>query len=177
MRIEKDKAVTLEYTLRNEEGEVLETSRGRQPLKYIHGAGLIKGFEAALEGRSAEESFSFKVKPEDGYGERRSDLVFQVPKEKLEGAPELSVGMPLQAQTPQGNVMVLFVSDIQDDHVLLDGNHPLAGMTLDFDVEVLEVRDATPEELLEARQHEHAGGCGSSCCSDTSGCGEGSCCS
>jgi len=80
MIITKDKAVTLEYTLSDENGETLETSKGREPLTYIHGSGgLIKGFETALEGKSPKDAFSFTVKPEEGYGERRQDLVFQAP--------------------------------------------------------------------------------------------------
>ena len=169
MIITKDKAVTLNYTLSDEKGDVLETSKGRAPLTYVHGVGMIQGFEAALEGKSPKDAFSFTVKPEEGYGERKPDLVFQVPREQLQGITGLSVGQPLRVRTPDG-AMVAIVSSIADDAVVLDANHPLAGMTLTFDVEVLEVRDATAEELSQTRQ---ACVCGTSC---GDSCGEGCSC-
>jgi FKBP-type peptidyl-prolyl cis-trans isomerase SlyD len=170
MIITKDKAVTLEYTLSDENGETLETSKGREPLTYIHGSGgLIKGFETALEGKSPKDAFSFTVKPEEGYGERRQDLVFQAPKEQFGGVTDLAVGMPLRVQTTNG-AMVVTVAGIEDELVLLDANHPLAGKALTFAVEVLDVRDATEEELEESSQP--AEGCGSSC---GSSCEEGCC--
>jgi FKBP-type peptidyl-prolyl cis-trans isomerase SlyD len=143
MIIAKDKLITLDYTLSDESGETLESSKGREPLTYVHGSsGLIKGFETALEGKSAEDSLSFTVKPEDAYGERRQELLFQAPKEQFGGIPDLVVGMPLRVQTPNG-AMVVTVAGIEDDKVFLDGNHPLAGKALTFAVEVLGVRDAT----------------------------------
>ncbi len=158
MKIGKDKAVTVNYTLRNEEGQVVDTSQGREPLSYIHGSGsLIKGFETALEGKSAKESVTFTVRPEDGYGEYRKDLLFKVPKERFQGMEGIEVGTPLRLQRPEGS-MVVVVADVGDDYVVLDGNHPLAGATLTFDVEVLGVRDATAEELQES-----CGSCASSC--------------
>ncbi len=171
MRIETDRVVTVAYTLANEKGEVLDTSEGRAPLTYIQGAGMIKGFEVALEGKSPQDAFSFTVKPEEGYGERRPELVFQVDKERLREIPELAVGVPLRVRTPDG-AMVAMVAGIEDDKVLLDGNHPLAGLTLTFDVEVIDVREATEEELAGARQQETCG-CGASQ-QETCGCG-GSC--
>ncbi|MGD0230755.1 MAG: peptidylprolyl isomerase [Syntrophorhabdales bacterium] len=168
MIITKDKAVTLNYTLSDEKGEVLETSKGREPLTYVHGAGLIRGFETALEGKSANDAFSFTVTPEEGYGERRPELVFQVNREQLHQVNGLSVGQPLRVRTPDG-AMVAIVASLEDDKVVLDANHPLSGITLTFDVEVLEVRDATAEELSEARQ---TCGCGTSC---GDSCGEEGC--
>lgn len=171
MIITKDTAVTLNYTLTDENGETLESSKGREPLTYIHGSGgLIKGFEEAMEGRSPEDSFSFTVKPEDAYGERRPDLFFQAPKEQFTGLSDLEIGMPLRVQTSNG-AMVVTVAGIEDDKVLLDGNHPLAGKALTFAVEVLDVRQATEEELEDVRHA--AQGCGDSC---GSSCGESSCC-
>jgi FKBP-type peptidyl-prolyl cis-trans isomerase SlyD len=175
MRVAKDTAVTVNYTLSNELGETLETSKGKAPLTYIHGAGLIKGFERALEGRSPEETFSFTLKPEEAYGERRQELLFHVKKEQVRDIPELTKGMPLRVRTADG-AMVAMVVEIEDEKVLLDANHPLAGMTLTFDVEVLDVREATQAELADARQC-HEGGCAGSC-GDTCGdsCGEGCSC-
>ena len=174
MIIAKDKAVTLEYTLSDESGETLESSKGREPLTYIHGTGgLIRGFEVALEGKSPKDNFSFTVKPDDAYGERRQEMLFQAPKEQLKSVAGLSVGMPLRVQTPSG-AMVVTVAAIEDDKVLLDGNHPLAGKDVTFAVEVLDVRDATAEEI--ALAHHPAEGCGTSCgtsCGST--CGEDCC--
>ena len=150
MIITKDKAVTLEYTLSDQNGETLETSKGREPLTYIHGSGgLIKGFETALEGKSPKDAFSFTVKPEEAYGERREDLIFQAPKEQFGGVDELVVGMPLRVQTTNG-AMVVTVAGIEDEKVLLDANHPLAGIALRLDLTVSAVRAASADEI-EAR--------------------------
>jgi FKBP-type peptidyl-prolyl cis-trans isomerase SlyD len=171
MRVAKDKAVTVNYTLKDENGEVMESSKERTPLTYVHGAGMIKGFETALEGKSPKDAFTFTVKPEDAYGERRSELLFHVKKEQLQGIPKIEVGMPLRVRTADG-AMVATIAQIEDDKVLLDGNHPLAGRSLTFDVEVLDVRDATAEELAEAHAEEGCG-CGSTCgptCGEGCGC-------
>jgi FKBP-type peptidyl-prolyl cis-trans isomerase SlyD len=164
MIVAKNKAVTLDYTLSDETGETLETSKGKEPLTYIHGSGgLIRGFEAAMDGKSAKDAFSFTVKPEDGYGERRDELLFQATREQLKDIPDLAIGMPLRVQTPQG-ALVVTIAGFDGDKVLLDGNHPLAGKELTFAVEVLDVRDATTEELQEAMSsHSCGGSCGDSC--------------
>jgi FKBP-type peptidyl-prolyl cis-trans isomerase SlyD len=166
MRIVKDKAVTLEYTLSDETGEVLESSKGKDPLMYIHGSGgLIRGFETALEGKSPKDELTFTVSPKDGYGERREDLVFEAKREQFTGIPELTIGMPLRVETSEG-AMVVRIAEVKEDTVLLDANHPLSGKNLTFDVEVLDVRDATPEELEDKQQDScgcSAGSCGDSC--------------
>ncbi len=173
MQITKHKAVTVEYTLKNEGGQVLDTSADRAPLTYIQGTGnMISGFETALEGKQKGEKFSFDVAPADAYGEHDQSLLFSVPKDKFQGAPDLEVGMRFQVQTPEGT-MVMSVDRLDGDSVILDGNHPLAGNTLHFDVEVLGVRDATDQEISEAENPSH--GCGSCSCDDSgpheSGCG------
>lgn len=174
MQISKDKVVTLEYTLTGEDGTVIETSKGKEPLAYIHGGGgLIKGFERALEGRSPKDAFAFTVDPGEGYGERRDDLIFQANREQFASIPEITVGMPLRVQTPEG-AMIVRIAEVREDAVLLDANHPLAGQKLTFDVEVLDVRDATKEELEEQQQESYgcggSTGCSDSCCTT---CGEG----
>lgn len=173
MQISKDKIVTLNYTLTGEDGAVIETSKGKEPLEYIHGGGgLIRGFETALEGRSPKDAFAFTVSPTDGYGERRDDLLFQAQREQFASIPELTIGMPLRVQTPEG-VMIVRIAEVRDDSVLLDANHPLAGQMLTFDVEVMDVRNATAEELEEQRAE--SCGCGSASCGEGCGdsCGEG----
>ncbi len=172
MRIEKNKMVTIDYTLSAENGEMLESSRGKEPLTYIHGSGgLIRGFETALEGRAPHDAFTFTVNPEEGYGERREELVFRAKREQFAEIPDLAIGMPLRVQTPEG-AMVVRVAEVSDDAVSLDANHPLSGKRLTFDVKVLDVRDATAEEL-EDDQRQDGCGCGASSCSDS--CGEGCC--
>lgn len=171
MEVAKDKAVTVHYTLKDENGQVMESSKERTPLTYIHGAGMIKGFEKALEGKSPKDAFTFTVKPEEAYGERREELLFEVKKEQLQGVPNMEVGMPLRVRTAEG-AMVASIAQIEEDKVLLDANHPLAGRSLTFDVEVVEVREATPAELAEAHAEEGCG-CGSSCgptCDEGCGC-------
>jgi FKBP-type peptidyl-prolyl cis-trans isomerase SlyD len=171
MEITKHKAVTVEYTLTNHTGEVLDSSKDRAPLMYVQGAGgMIAGFETALEGRQAGDKFSFDVAPADGYGERDSSLIFSVPRDRFQGTPDLEVGMRFQVQTPNGTA-IMAVDRIEADSVILDGNHPLAGNRLHFDVEVLRVRDATDEEITEAHNPGH--GCGCSC--DDTGCGDSGC--
>lgn len=175
MKIEANKVVTAHYTLFNDKGEMLESSHNSQPLTFMQGSGmLIKGFEAAVEGREENDHLSFEVKPEDGYGELRDDLVFELPRDRLSEIEELEVGMALRMETPNG-AMIVRVVDMNDEKVFLDGNHPLAGVPLRFDVEVLEVRDPTPEELdglaRRAAEAEAAcsGSCSDSCCSSCGG--------
>jgi FKBP-type peptidyl-prolyl cis-trans isomerase SlyD len=167
MQITKHKAVTVEYTLTDDAGQVLDSSRNRAPLTYIQGVGnMINGFETALEGKQDGDKFSFDVAPADGYGERDETLVFAVPKDRFQETPDLEVGMRFQVQTPDG-AMIMAVDRIEENSVVLDGNHPLAGNRLHFDVEVVGVREATDEELTES--HNHGQGCGCSC--DESDCG------
>jgi FKBP-type peptidyl-prolyl cis-trans isomerase SlyD len=167
MQITKHKAVTVEYTLTDDAGQVLDSSRNRAPLTYIQGVGnMINGFETALEGKQDGDKFSFDVAPADGYGERDETLVFAVPKDRFQETPDLEVGMRFQVQTPEG-AMIMAVDRIEENSVVLDGNHPLAGNRLHFDVEVVGVREATDEELTES--HNHGQGCGCSC--DESDCG------
>jgi FKBP-type peptidyl-prolyl cis-trans isomerase SlyD len=172
MEITKEKVVTVEYTLRDEANQVVDTSTGRAPLTYVHGmGGMIPGFEAALEGKRAKESLAFVVEPSQGYGERNESLLFPVPRDRFQDIEDLEVGMQIQAQTPHG-VTIMTISRIDEQAVVLDGNHPMAGKSLFFEVQVLDVRDATREEL----EHVHCGheqGCDSTCCgSCESTCGE-----
>ncbi len=170
MEIVTHKAVTVEYTLKNDAGEVLDSSSNHGPLTYIQGVGnMIPGFESALEGKASGAKFAFDVSPADGYGEKDPALLFAVPKDRFQGVKDLEIGMRFEVQTPNG-AAIMAVERIDPDSVVLNGNHPLAGATLHFDVEVLGVRDATDEELAQA--YSHGQSCGCSC--DDSGCG-GSC--
>lgn len=153
MLIELNKVVNIHYTLTNDEGEILDSSRGQSPLAYIHGIGnIIPGLESALEGRSVGDKFQVTIPPEDAYGLRDDDLVQTVPRDAFEGVDRVMPGMQFQAQSPEG-MRVVTVIDVVEDQVILDGNHPMAGVTLNFDVEVAGIRDATSEELDHGHVH------------------------
>jgi len=156
MQISKHKVVTLDYTLTNDGGEVLDTSKGQEPLAYIHGTGfMIPGLENALEGKAAGNSFSVTVEPRDGYGERDDELIKVVEQAMFGGVEKLEVGMQFQAETDDGVEMVT-VTAVEGEKVTVDGNHPLADVTLNFDVQVVGVRKASQEEL----EHGHVHGAG-----------------
>jgi FKBP-type peptidyl-prolyl cis-trans isomerase SlyD len=152
MEIGAKRAVTIHYTLRDDEGKVLDSSEGREPLTYLHGAGnIVPGLEAALEGKKAGDAIKAKVTPAEGYGERDETNIRNVPLRKLpEGKVE--AGMRLRLKTDVG-FMVALVTAVRGDYATIDANHPLAGQTLNFEVEVVEVRDATEEELTHGHVH------------------------
>lgn len=153
MKIENNKVVSINYTLRNDAGEVLDSSEGREPLAYIHGMGnIIPGLESQLLGKSAGDSLKVSIPPSEAYGEYDLSQVVQVSRSQFEGAPELKVGMRFTATSDQG-YQVVTITNINDDVVTIDGNHPLAGKTLHFDVTVVDVRDASPDELSHGHVH------------------------
>jgi FKBP-type peptidyl-prolyl cis-trans isomerase SlyD len=126
---------------------VLDTSDGRGPLAYLHGAGnIVPGLEEALDGREQGDAFNVQVAPEKGYGEKDEALQQNVPRSVFPEGQDVEAGMHFHASTPQGP-QVITVVDVSDDEVTIDANHPLAGKTLDFDVTVVAIRDATAEEL------------------------------
>jgi FKBP-type peptidyl-prolyl cis-trans isomerase SlyD len=156
MQIAANKVVHIHYTLTDEDGDVLDTSQSHGPLAYIHGAGnIIPGLENALTGHSVGDKLQVTILPEDAYGLRDDDLVQSVPKSAFQGVDEILPGMQFQAQSPEG-LQLLTVLDVEGEEVILDGNHPMAGITLNFDVEVADIRDATAEEL----DHGHVHGAG-----------------
>ena len=153
MNIEQDKVVLIHYTLTDEAGKVLDSSSSGEPLAYLHGQGnIISGLESALNGKQAGDKLKVRVEPADGYGVRDDELVQQVPRRQF-GGTDLKPGMQFHAQTSQGHARVVTVSRIVGDMVTVDGNHPLAGEVLNFEVEVAEVRDATQEELEHGHVH------------------------
>jgi len=154
MQIAKQRVVSIEYTLTDDEGTVLDSSRGREPLVYLHGVGqMIPGLEAALTDKVAGEALQVRVLPAEAYGERDDTLVQKAARSQLRGVAEIEVGMQFQASGPQGRQVVTVVA-IDGDEITLDANHPLAGVPLNFAVEVVAVRAATPQEL----QHGHIHG-------------------
>jgi FKBP-type peptidyl-prolyl cis-trans isomerase SlyD len=149
MQITKNKVASIHYTLRDNEGTVIDSSEGRDPLNYLHGAGnLILGMEEGLEGKSKGEKLSLKIAPEKGYGEKDENLVQQVPRAAF-GDQDIKPGM--RFSTNQGGVVT--VTDVGLDAITVDGNHPLAGVELNFAVEVVDVRNATAEEITHGHVH------------------------
>lgn len=157
MKIEKDVVATIDYTLTDESGEVLDTSEGGEPLKYIHGNGnLIPGLEKQLEGKIAGDSFQTVIDPADAYGEYDEAMVFTVEKDKFDEPDDLEIGIHFQAEIG-GEVKLCTVMDMTEDTVEVNANHPLSGMTLNFDVTVQDVRVATKEELDHGHVHGEGG--------------------
>ncbi|WP_151669800.1 FKBP-type peptidyl-prolyl cis-trans isomerase [Nitrincola schmidtii] len=147
MQIDQNTVVSIHYTLTNMEGNVMDSSVGQQPLAYLHGASnIIPGLENALTGKAVGETLQVTVEPEHGYGEVREEMIQSVDRANFSGVDEIEVGMQFMAQTPWGEQPVMVVG-IEGDNITLDGNHPLAGQTLNFDVEVVEVRAATEAEI------------------------------
>ncbi len=136
---------------------MIDSSKDHGPLSYVHGTmGIIPGLENALEGRSVGDSFAVTVSPEEGYGERDESLTQVVAREVLGFEGEIEEGMQFDAPTENG-IMVFTVVNINGEDITVDGNHPLAGVPLDFNVTIVEVREATAEELNP--DHDHGGGC------------------
>lgn len=158
MEIADQRVVYMHYTLTNSQGEVLDSSRGHEPLAYLHGAGnIIPGLEKALLGKQAGDKLNVQVSPAEGYGERDEQLLQQVPRRAFQGVKDVQPGMSFQAQSGDGTPMRVTVTQVVGDMVTVDGNHPLAGETLNFDVEITEVRAATAEEMSHGHVHGEGG--------------------
>ena len=154
MQVEARKVVTIDYTLTDEEGEILDSSEDDGPLLYLHGFGnIVPGLEAALEGKAAGDQLSVTLPPDQGYGDRDEALVQTVPRQQFPKG-EIEVGMRFQAELPDGAARVLTVVAVTQNDVTVDGNHPLAGQTLSFDVTVRGIRDATEEEVEHGHAHD-----------------------
>lgn len=153
MQISNNAVVQIHYTLTNSAGDTLDSSVGGDPLAYLQGAGnIISGLEKALDGKSTGDTLVVDIPPEDAYGVHDTAKIETIPRSAFQGVTEIEPGMQFQAQSPRGPVIVT-VKDVSDDSVTIDGNHPLAGETLTFDVEVVDVREATAEELAHGHVH------------------------
>jgi FKBP-type peptidyl-prolyl cis-trans isomerase SlyD len=153
MEIAKDKVVSIDYTLTGTQGEVLDTSQGRGPLNYLHGnQNIIPGLENALEGKSQGDQINVTIPPAQAYGDVDPKMVQVVPRSAFQGAPSIAPGMQFQGQTNAGP-RIITVKNVDGDNITIDANHPLAGQTLNFDVKVVDVRDATPEEISHGHVH------------------------
>jgi FKBP-type peptidyl-prolyl cis-trans isomerase SlyD len=153
MNIENDAVVTIAYTLTDDDGQVVDSSSEHGDLAYLHGhQNIVPGLETALAGKSVGDQIKTSITPDKGYGERNDDLVFQVPRDRLPDE-ELQLGMQFRAQAADGQEMVVTLVELGDEQVTLDANHPLAGQTLNFDVEIKGVRAATADELDHGHVH------------------------
>lgn len=153
MQIAERTVASFHYTLTNDNGAVVDSSQGREPLTYLHGVGnIVPGLEKAMLGRSIGDAFNVIVAPEEGYGVANDMLIQVVPREAFQGVDDLEVGMQFQAQTGQGGLSVV-IAKIEGDLVTVDGNHPLAGQNLNFAIEITEVREASVEEVLHGHVH------------------------
>ena len=153
MNISKGKVVSIDYALNDAAGEVLESSEGQAPLEYLHGHGnIIAGLEKALDGKAAGDKLKAVIPPEDGYGIRDETQVKELPLSSFQSQDEVAVGAQFQAETSQGPRLAT-VTKMDDKNVTVDLNHPLADQTLSFDIDVVDVREATEEELSHGHAH------------------------
>lgn len=149
MEIDNERVASIHYTLTDDAGEVIDQSPADTPLTYLHGAGnIVPGLEKALIGKQVGDRVNADVVPEEGYGPHHERLVQTLPRSAFQGIDAVEAGMRFQAKTERGP-MVVTVTRTTPDDVTVDGNHPLAGKTLHFAVEVADIRDATAEEKEE----------------------------
>jgi len=154
MTIRKNSVVSIAYTLKDDDGEILDTSDGGEDFEYLHGhENIVPGLEEMLEGRGVGDSINTSVGPEKGYGTRDENLVFKMPRDKLP-EDELDVGDQFSAQDKDGNQQIVTVTDFDDETVTLDGNHPLAGQTLHFSVTISAIREASEVEVEHGHVHQ-----------------------
>lgn len=154
MQIETDSVVGIDYTLKNDLGEILDSSEGQGPLYYLHGhSSIVEGLEDALSGRRAGDSLEVTVPPEKGYGAREAGLVLQVTRDKLPEDLDPQPGVELAMEVEDGVQVPVRIHEVEQDIVTLDANHELAGVTLHFSVQICEVRRATAEELAHGHVH------------------------
>ena len=156
MSIQQNKVVSFHYTLSNANGNTIESSRGRDPMVYLHGAGnIIPGLEKEMAGKAAGDTFNVTVEPAEAYGERSQDKLQRVSAKTFSNAKKLRPGQVIRLQTRKGPIQATVVK-VGRFNIDIDANHPLAGQALTFDVEITDVRDATEEEI--AHRHVHGPG-------------------
>lgn len=153
MQIGKHSVVVIDYTLTDDDGDVVDSSAGGEPLAYIQGIGqIIPGLENALEGKSAGDEVTVTVTPAEGYGDYNEGLIQVVPREMFQGVDDIEPGMQFHAQTSEG-IQAITVTKVDGEDITIDGNHPLAGKNLNFAVTIKDVREATAEELDHGHVH------------------------
>ncbi len=154
MKIKKHAVVTIDYELKDDDGNIIDTSAGGDSMHYLHGTHtIIEDLEKALEGKKAGGSLSLTISPEEGYGVRDDSMIQSVAKDMFEDQSLVKVGEQFVAQDPSGENLTVTISKVTDDKVIIDGNHPLAGKNLNFELEIKEVREATQEEVDHGHVH------------------------
>lgn len=157
MQITKHQVVSIHYTLKDDEGNLVDSSEGSEPLVYLHGeSNIIPGLEVALEGKSVGDDLSVRVAPQDGYGERDDSRQETVPADMF-GGQEVTVGAQFHAEDDNGGGITVTVVAVNDEGVVIDANHPLAGLHLNFDVKVVDIRGASAEEIEHGHVHGEGG--------------------
>lgn len=153
MQISDKMVVTIDYTLKDDNGTVLDSSTEGN-FAYLHGANnIIPGLENALTGKSAGDEVDVSVSPAEGYGEHNETMIQAVPRDMFDSEQEIQVGMQFHAESPEGEMIVVTVTDVEGDDVTVDGNHPLAGVNLNFGVKVVDIREASAEEIEHGHVH------------------------
>jgi FKBP-type peptidyl-prolyl cis-trans isomerase SlyD len=173
MNIANDRVVSINYTLTNTQSQILDAT-SIEPFSYLHGhRNIIPGLEKALDGRSQGDAFTIHIPAAEAYGERSEKLVATVPLDRFSGAASIQPGMQFHAETPDGDMQLVTVTAVEGGTVTIDGNHPMAGLDLNFDVSVVDIREASEKELQQGRV-QSAGcdcGCDDSDCASCHDCG------
>jgi FKBP-type peptidyl-prolyl cis-trans isomerase SlyD len=150
MTVAKDMVVGMKYSLKNDEGVVLDSTDGRDAMLFIQGySNIIPELEKAMEGKEVGYSFELSIEPVDAYGEHHEEGIQEIPKDAIEDPDTLEIGMQLNSKDEEGNEFAVHVKEIQDEVIVIDANHPLAGVRLHFDVTIDSIREATKEELAQ----------------------------
>lgn len=158
MQIAQNSVVSMHYTLKDDQGNILDSSVNASPLVYLHGAGnIIPGLENALIGKQSGDTLDVRVAPEEGYGLKIDDLIQEVPREMFQGVDTIEPGMTFQAQDQSGYIQQVTVTAVTDEVITVDSNHPLAGQHLNFNVSIVTVRPATEEEMAHGHVHGEGG--------------------
>ena len=159
MTIQNEKVVTIDYVLKDDQGVLIDQSQDGS-FCYLHGANnIIPGMEDALTGKTKGDEFNLVIEPKDAYGEYNAAITQVVDRSMFDTDEEITVGMQFHAQNEQGQMVVISISKIDGDQITIDGNHPLAGVTLHYDIKVVDVRDATDEEISHGHVHTHGSSC------------------
>jgi FKBP-type peptidyl-prolyl cis-trans isomerase SlyD len=171
MNIANNRVVSINYTLTNAQNQVLD-STGPEPFQYLHGhQNIIPGLEKVLEGKNQGDSLKVSIPAAEAYGERNDNLVATVPLDRFSGVDTVKEGMQFHAETPDGEIQMVTVTKVETNTVTIDGNHPMAGLDLNFDVSVLNVREASEEELRHGHVHASChGGCNDADCENCHDC-------
>ena len=153
--IGENSVVSMHYKLTDDTGKVIDSSEGREPLAYLHGAGnIVPGLEKALTGKSEGDSVQVRVAPAEGYGEVNPEGIKVIERAAFQGVESIEPGMTFEAKSPDGASQHIVIKKVEGDEVTIDLNHPLAGVALNFNIQVVSVRDATKEEIDHGHTHE-----------------------